>query len=207
MPRRAIALVVSLALAPAATAGDVDWSGPYIGLFAGYTDANDAWTAGSMPPANGLSPEGVMVGGFAGYAHDGEGAVLGIEADMVFPDFSDTGDCVATTFDCGIDVQVLSSLRGRAGVALGSIQVYGTAGLAVGFLQADSTAGFEDSKALAGWTAGAGVEWQSAGGIRLGLEYRHSDYGADDITFGGVDQGEVRLETDDVRLRISIPLN
>jgi|CXWL01.1.fsa_nt_gi outer membrane immunogenic protein len=205
MSPRLLGLVVSITFVPAAMAADIEWSGSYIGLFAGYADANDAW--GSDPGMPALSPEGAMFGGLAGYTHNIDGLVFGVEADLVFPDFSDTGACSASAFDCEIDVQVLSSLRGRGGVAIGPVQVYGTAGLAMGFTQADSTAGTGDSKVLAGWTAGAGIEWQSSGGLRLGLEHRHSDYGESDVTFGSTDQGEINLETDDVRLRLSIPLN
>jgi outer membrane immunogenic protein len=133
--------------------------------------------------------------------------VLGLEADLSFPDFSDEGDCTASTFDCSLDVQVLTSLRGRAGLALGALQVYGTAGAALGFIQAEASNGASDSKALAGWTLGSGIEWQSEGGLRLGVEYRHTGYGEDEVSFGGGAQGKVDLETDDVRLRLSIPLN
>lgn len=148
-----------------------------------------------------------MFGGLAGYGFNVGGLVLGGEVDLSFPDFSDAGDCGSATFDCTLDVQVLSSLRGRAGVAVGPVQLYGTAGLALGFLQAESTSGASDSKTLAGWTAGAGIEWRTEAGLRLGVEYRHSDYGKSDVTFGGVGQGDIDLETDDVRLRLSIPLN
>lgn len=205
MSRAALCLVVGLVVAPVAGAAEVDWSGPYLGLFGGYADANDAWDTG--PTGSSLSPEGFMVGGFAGYAHDAGGLVLGLETDLVFPDFSDEGSCSASPFECELDVQVMSSLRGRAGVAVGPVLLYGTAGVALGFLQADSSQGLSDSKALAGWTAGAGIEWQSEAGVRFGVEYRHSDYGESDVTFGGGTQGEIALETDDVRLRFSIPLN
>lgn len=183
-----------------------DWLGPYLGLFGGYTEASDAWNAGPGQPA-GVSPEGLMFGGLAGYGYEAGGFVLGGEVDLSFPDFSDVGDCGSPSFDCKLDVQILSSLRGRAGLALGPVQVYGTAGLALGFLQAESSLGEGDNKALAGWTAGAGIEWQTEGGLRLGIEYRHSDYGESDVVLGGIGQGDIDLKTDDVRLRLSIPLD
>jgi outer membrane immunogenic protein len=205
-PRFACLAVVAL-LAPAAAAAETGWSGPYVGLFAGYIEANDAWDTGVAPGAPKISPEGVMLGGLFGYAHDAKPLIFGLEADLSFPDFSDEGDCAAVASDCTLDVQILSSLRGRAGVALGPIQFYGTAGVALGFIQAESNAGASDSKALAGWTLGTGVEWQTEGGLRLGVEYRHSDYGEADVTFAGSAQGDINFETDDVRLRLSIPLD
>ena len=91
MSPRLLGLVVSITFVPAAMAADIEWSGSYIGLFAGYADANDAW--GSDPGMPALSPEGAMFGGLAGYTHNIDGLVFGVEADLVFPDFSDTGAC------------------------------------------------------------------------------------------------------------------
>lgn len=205
-PRFAFLLV--LAVGPgAAIATAADWSGPYLGLFAGYTEANDAWDDSIAPGAPAISPEGIMLGGFGGYAHEAGPVILGVEADISFPDFSDGDSCTGTAFDCSLDVQILSSLRGRAGLAIGDVQVYGTAGVALGFIQAEASNGASDSNALAGWTVGTGIEWRIEGGLRLGVEYRHTDYGEDDVSFGGVAQGAVDLETDDVRLKLSIPLN
>lgn len=199
----------SLLLLALTTAGaaEPDWSGPYVGLFAGYTDASDAWDRSPAVPE--ISPEGVALGGFAGYSHDADGLIFGIELDVSPLDFSDTGECEAATFSCTLDVQALSSLRGRAGVAFGRLQLYGAGGLALGFIQAESdvNGGSSDSKTLAGWTLGGGVEWEGHNGLRLGVEYRHSDYGNADVTFAGTAQGDINLETDEVRLRLSIPLD
>jgi outer membrane immunogenic protein len=204
---RAVCFAMLGAAFASSVAAETDWSGSYVGLFAGYTEANDAWGVGAAPAAPAISPEGIMIGGFAGYAHYTNPLVVGIEADLSAPDFSDEGDCATASFDCTLDVQVLSSLRARAGVAVGQFQLYGTAGVALGFIQAESTSGASDSKALAGWTLGTGVEWQSEGGLRLGVEYRHSDYGDADVNFAGSIDGDVNLETDDVRLRLSIPFD
>jgi outer membrane immunogenic protein len=205
-PRLVFSFLAFLLGSSAAVAAE-DWSGPYLGLFAGYTEANDTWDDAIAPGAPAISPEGIMLGGFAGYAQGVKPLILGLEADLSFPDFSDEGDCTASTFDCSLDVQILSSLGGRVGLAVGALQVYGTAGVALGFVQAEASNGVSDSIALAGWTIGSGVEWQTEGGLRLGVEYRHTDYGEDGVTFAGVAQGKVDLETDDVRLRVSIPLN
>ena len=209
MSLKRVALASSLLLPSLTTAGAAEppWSGPYIGAFAGYVDANRAWDVGPADPE--ISPEGLTVGGFAGYTHEVDGLVLGAELDISGADFSDSGGCDAATFTCSLDVQVLSSLRARAGIAVGQIQFYGAAGLALGFIQAESdvNGGSSDSKALAGWTVGGGAEWMAEGGLRLGVEYRHSDYGDADVNFGGLAQGDVRLETNEVRLRLSIPLD
>jgi len=200
--RALLACLLSLAGALSASAKAGEWSAPYLGLFLGYGDANDAWDQGVAPGDPRISPEGLVFGGFAGYQHDFAGIVLGAEADLSFPDLSDAAEC-SSGVDCAVDVQVLSSLRGRAGLALGSLQIYGAAGLALAFIQAESdTLGASDSKALTGWTLGAGAEYQAPQGLRFGLEYRHSDYGDADVALGAAN-GDVRLEVDEIRARIS----
>jgi outer membrane immunogenic protein len=183
------------------------WTGPYVGLFAGYADANDAWDQGAAPGDPDLKPEGIEVGGFAGYGFESHGLALGVEADLSFPDFGDDETCGAG-FDCDLDVQILSSLRGRAGVALGQVHLYGTGGLAFGVIQAEVglPGGASESETLAGWTLGGGVEFATGLGARVGVEYRHSDYGSSGIA-GVTGNDEVSLETDAFRVRLSIPLD
>ena len=98
---------------------------------------NDVWDQGGTSGDPAISPEGIDAGGFAGYGFERDGLVLGIEGDVSFPDFSEDEPCGAS-FDCTLDVQVLSSLRGRAGLAFGRLQVYGTAGLALGIIQTET---------------------------------------------------------------------
>jgi outer membrane immunogenic protein len=209
---RAVSIAVAFALSCAAftaapRAAEPQWTAPYLGLFLGYGDASDAWDQGGAPGDPQLSPEGIMFGGFAGYTHDVDGLVLGVEGDLTFPDFSDAAECTAGA-DCAVDVRVLSSLRARGGAALGAFQVYAAAGLALGYLQAETNApaGLSDNASLSGWTLGGGIDYETASRIRLGIEYRHSDYGSADVALGPTG-GDVRLETDEVRARLSIPLN
>jgi outer membrane immunogenic protein len=196
---------VTLIAAP--RAAESQWSAPYLGLFLGYGDASDAWDQGGAAGDPHLSPEGIVFGGFAGYTHDVGGLVLGVEGDLTFPDFSDAAECTAGA-DCAVDVQVLSALRARGGLALGAFQAYAAAGLALGFIQAETSApaGGSDNTTLSGWTLGGGIDYETASRIRLGIEYRHSDYGSADVALGPAG-GDVRLETDEVRARLSIPLN
>ena len=198
----AVALVLSL-VTPAAADND-EWSGGYIGLSLGYADANDAWDLGSAPTDPVLSPEGASFGAYAGYTENLGGLVLGLEADITVPDLSDNAECTVI-IDCTFDVQALSSLRARAGIAVGSIQIYSTGGLAFGFIQADSTelGGSSASKSLSGWTLGGGIETQMSDSVRFGVEYRHSDYGNTGIDIG-IPAGDINLETNEVRLKLGI---
>lgn len=189
--------VLSVAVASQATAG------PYIGAFLGYADASEAWDS-TTPGEPSLSPEGILVGGLAGYTFDVPVALLGLEADLTFPSLDDSGEC-APAADCDVEAKLLASLRARVGVALGPVIVYGTAGPAFGYVQAESAAlgGSSDSAGLAGWTLGAGIEYRNPAGVALGFEYRHSDYGSADVTLGPA-TGDVKLETDELRARIAI---
>ena len=195
-----------LMLAPTVALAD-DFGGGYIGLNAGYSDASDSWSDAVPAGEPDISPEGPSFGVFAGYQADLSGLVVGIETDISFPDLSDNAECSAL-IDCNIDVQVLSSLRGRAGIAVGPILLYGTGGLALGFIQAqsDGIGGTSSSKSLYGWTLGGGAEAQIGDGVRIGAEYRHSDYGDADVDLGTA-SGDVSLQTDEFRLRVSISLD
>ncbi len=50
------------------------------------------------------------------------------------------------------------TLRGRAGVAIGNVLIYGTAGLAYGGLTADTSGNLSESHTSFGWVAGGGAE-------------------------------------------------
>ena len=181
-----------------------NWTGGYLGLSLGYTDASDAWDEGGSPLDPKLSPEGASFAAYAGYGIDLAGLYLGAEGDITFPDLSDNATC-DVLIDCTFDVNMMTSLRARAGFALGQTLIYGTGGLALGYIQADSNelGGVSASKTLSGWTLGTGIEYQAADSIRFGIEYRHSDYG--DASFDlGTPSGDVTLQTDEVRLRLGI---
>lgn len=202
--RLLISVILSALFASAAHAAATDWTGGYLGASLGYTDASDAWDQGGAPGDPKLTPEGASFGAYAGYGVDLSGLVLGIETDLVFPDLSDNAECTAI-IDCTLDVQVLTSLRGRGGVALGPVQLYATSGLALGYIQADSSepGGTSASKSLTGWTIGGGVDYQTTENLRVGFEYRHSNYGHTGVDLGTA-SGNVGLETDEFRLKLGL---
>ena len=201
---RLIGLAATLSLALAGTAHTTDWTGGYLGVAMGYADANDAWDQGGAPDDPALSPEGGSFSVYAGYGVDLAGLVLGLEGDLSFPDLSDNATC-DVLIECTFDVELMTSLRGRAGVALGPILLYGTAGIALGYIATDTDeiGGVSASKTLSGYTVGVGSEIQLADSLRLGIEYRHSDYGDADVDLG-TPSGNVSLETDEVRLRLGL---
>lgn len=198
----ALAAIFTSILSSSALA--TDWTGGYLGVAIGYADASDAWNEGGAPDDPTLSPEGGSFSVYGGYGIDLAGIVLGVEADLSFPDLSDNAAC-DVFFECTFDVELMTSLRGRAGVALGPVLLYGTAGIALGYIATDTdeVGGFSASRTLSGYTVGVGTEFQLADTLRLGIEYRHSDYGNTDVDLGAP-SGNVSLETDEVRLRLGL---
>ena len=191
-------------------ASATSWSGPYIGAFIGYDDANNAWTPDSASGGPSLSPQGVLGGGLAGANFQFDRFVVGVEADLMFADFAAAEPCDATGADCSLDGRLMGSLRARGGLVLGPrMMIYATGGPAFSFVKASSTAfgGMSDSQTLGGWTEGIGVEFAVADSVWVGVEYRHSDYGASNFDLSpGVNTG-IDFQTNEATLRLTVPLD
>lgn len=220
-PALAGATALACALpALAQPAGDtVDWNGVYAGLNAGWNDA--ATQAGSGLATTHTTSTAVptdtfptrqmdysssswAVGGQIGANKQIGHYVFGVEGD-----FDGVGGRSGqlSSYDLtrpptaggtvGIDRVTrpdwTSTIRARAGYAVGPVLFYGTGGLALA--QANQAAYYSYSgpttggtpgpysnaavhnEFMAGWTAGGGVEWALTHQISVGAEYRHSDYG------------------------------
>jgi outer membrane immunogenic protein len=120
------------------------WAGPYLGGNIGY---EWGWVGN-----NATKPSGLAGGLQAGYNWQIGQFVAGAETDIQAAGASDT------VAPWQFSNPWFGTLRGRAGVGLGNVLVYGTAGLAYGELTADSAGNLSESHTGLGWTAGAGVE-------------------------------------------------
>lgn len=202
-----IALVLSATVVPSAAFSDRGWTGFYTGLNVGYgwsdetlrlsgDPLTEAVTAlGVLPDSLADHPSGVIGGAQAGYNHQIGWLVIGPEADIqassigrresaspVVPPF------FRITTRAEQDLEFLGSVRGRAGVALGStLLLYGTGGLAyggvhlaaalsnpgcIGLCASASRWGLE-----AGWAAGGGIEYRVREHWSVRAEYLHYDLG------------------------------
>jgi outer membrane immunogenic protein len=153
------------------TVQPMTWTGFHLGATAGYgTTHFDMSVPATFAP--GATPDGNGgVGGIVfGYSHQVWVFVGGLEVDFMagtleasnsFPSLVDsTSWNITTKFD------TLASIRGRAGVALGPVLLYGTGGWAWGKVESDIAV--MDTGALIargvatadhfGWVAGAGAE-------------------------------------------------
>lgn len=196
---------------PAAHAADIiepaafDWTGPYIGLQAGYgfgeSDVEgersdpDVVTLPEVealvdsdpvePPDNSgsIGLEGFVGGLHAGYNWQSDSLVLGLEGDIEYSDMS--GDTDTPWSKIEQDIDWLGSLRLRAGFAMDRTLIYATGGLAVGEVDmriSDIDFGSNDNNETAwGWTIGGGVEYAFTDDLSGRLEYRYTDLDDTDL--------------------------
>lgn len=149
-----------------------NWSGAYVGGTA-------SWQKGKF---NGQGHDrGHALGGgvYGGYNMQSGQMVYGGEADLNYSGVDNTSN--GFTAKQGAN----GSIRGRVGVDLNPVLVYGTAGIAASNVEVKK-GGAKDDATLLGWTAGAGVEAFVTDNITARVEYRYSDYGKKD--FRGVGQ-------------------
>ncbi len=136
--------------------GAYSWTGPYLGLNLGYQ-----WGYTTNNPTRPWGFGGGLQGGYnwqAGqFVFGGEGDVQISGADDTFAPWKFSNPWFGT-------------LRGRAGVALDNILLYGTAGLALGGMRGEA-GGSSESKTHLGWAAGAGIEVGFAPNWSAKVEY------------------------------------
>lgn len=169
-----------------------DWSGPYIGLQAGYAwgdlDVTTFADAGGGPVAGAGGSTDIK--GFIGGAHAGwnfqiESIVLGLEADI-------NGSTVDGTFtfangdDFTADIDVAGSFRGRLGFAFDRALIYGTGGLAIASVELGTLnfgAGIreKDTQTYVGYTVGGGIEYAFSDSLSGRIEYRYTDLGTENF--------------------------
>jgi len=176
----AAALAVGLAVGPAsaadvgrgpyysapayapATIQSYSWMGPYLGFNAGYQ-----WGNVTNNPTN---PSGFAGGIQGGYNFQSGQFVFGGEADMQLSAADDT--FAAWKFAN----PWFGTLRGRAGVAINNILLFGTAGMAYGDVRAQFV-GASETHTHVGWAAGLGIEVGLAPNWSAKAEYLHIDLG------------------------------
>ena len=140
-----------------------DWTGPYIGVQAGYGFGEIDNLPGSV------DADGFLGGVHAGYNFDLGGFVIGAEIDYDFANIEADGGFGE------IDGIARGKLKG--GVDLGRVLPYITGGIA--HATADTVLGdFSDT----GWAVGGGVDFAATDNIVLGAEYLYHDFSDFDDT-------------------------
>jgi outer membrane immunogenic protein len=145
--------VLSLAMTSIAFAADfytaraplaTSWAGPYLGGTLGYE-----WGTIDNNPTK---PSGVTGGIEAGYNWQNGNFVFGGETDFQLSGAEDT------FAPWQFSNPWFGTVRGRGGVTIGNVLVFGTVGLAYGSLTATTPGNLSETHDGIGWVGGAGVE-------------------------------------------------
>jgi len=197
----ALALGVS---AQALAQETINWSGPYVGLTAGYSDgrfnAKDAPLtrngSGFYGPAGTIlnsDPDFKLKGGeygvTAGWNRQNGRLVAGFEGDLSYSDVDGRSKLVgqptaSTTTNLSAELKYLATVRARLGYAMGPALLYGTAGFAStemkfrrGYTNATTTMPGDDTRRYLGFTYGAGAEYSLGPKWSVKAEYLRLNLG------------------------------
>jgi len=180
--------------APTAQA-PTSWSGLYFGAHAGWAWAeveSDLVTVNGTPLGwnDSVHHDAPVVGGQIGLQHQFGLFVLGVEASATFAYEDGYGNVTCPdvgTRTCGKRFDNVLSVGPRLGYAMGKWMPYLTGGYASAEIAHKSfDTGAQTNVHLfgerfSGWYVGAGVDMAIAQGWTVGLEYRHYDFGSDNV--------------------------
>jgi outer membrane immunogenic protein len=186
------------------------WTGFYVGGNAGYIFSNDSQitTFGNNGPAAGpstifnvnsgarpgsvqLDPEGFTGGGQIGYNMQIGRFVFGLEADAAYTDYKKSVGVIGATgaqSNFSTDLSYLGTVRGRVGIAMDRVLVYGTGGFAYGDVEhsaaffATPAAGGTNVVQFAGSRSETATGYAAGGGIEYALPTSFSLFGSNAVT-------------------------
>ncbi len=191
-----------------------DWTGLYIGAHAGYGHgtSNAVLSDPALAATTNSTFSGVIGGVQAGYnVRLPSGLLLGVEADMTFPNYLTSNSVVSQLASPRSDVfhqlDYVGTARGRIGYTSGPWLAYATGGLAfAGERFLNTPAVGSDEKHLnirPGWAAGAGVEYAFAPHWSLRLEYLYNRFEKTDIRFPSGTQYASTLDFQSLRVGLN----
>ncbi len=219
----ALALMAACLGAGGASATDDIWKGFYVDVLGGSVSGSGKGTLTHVDPFTpgvtaatifastdrSISPSGGTFALQIGYNYQTGPIVLGVEADMAWvganATFNATTIDTLTTWTVESRFYSLGTMRGRLGVAMGPVLVYGTAGLAWGLIETKNTincvgcanpwADGTSKESHLGGVVGAGFEWLIADRFTLKAEYLYGSLGAADHKFIGTANAGVTPST------------
>jgi outer membrane immunogenic protein len=169
------------------------WTGPYVGVLAGWGWGWLHWRFVPVPTSPTPNPQrttGPVAGATVGYNYQAGNLVFGAEGDFAWARIDGTAACPNVLFSCDSALNWLGTLRARAGVAFGQLMIYATGGLAVGqqriqtvqpggAIPPSGTPVNGTTLWALGWTAGAGIEVAFSHGLSAKIEGLYYDLGTD----------------------------
>ena len=171
-----------------------DWSRFYIGGHTGYHRGSSSATLTNPDIATDRNVVSGLIGGVqAGYNHYlASGLLLGIEADLSFPNYLPTNHVVSGIATARSNAEerwdYVGTARGRIGYARGNWLAYATGGFAWAgerFLNTPVATDVEEKhiNVRPGWAAGAGFEYAFAPHWSVRLEYLYAQFGKAEARF------------------------
>jgi outer membrane immunogenic protein len=155
-----------------------DWTGFYVGINGGGGFGSTRWNSTPDLAIGNAKVSGGLAGGTAGYNLQAGGPfVLGIETDLDWSGIKGTATPASCAPGCNLQIPWLGTARLRFGYAFNTIMPYVTGGVAAADLKtAIQGSGFGTEQVTnLSWTAGAGIEFVIAGGLRAKIENLHVD--------------------------------
>jgi outer membrane immunogenic protein len=152
-----------------------DWSGAYVGGWVGNACIDG--TANDQTDIFSLAGCGGKAGLMAGYNHQIDNIVLGVEGDYGW------GGEIARNDGPGADIAYslnsIGTIRGRAGWAMDDTMLFVTGGWAfangtLSGLAGSPAAPFSIDQSHNGWTIGGGIEHAVTDNIRIRLDYLYT---------------------------------
>lgn len=198
LKRIMVAAAAVLSAAVYAQAADIveapptfDWSGPYVGLQAGYGWGESTFAYEEDFPIErvDLDFDGFVGGLTLGYNHQMESLVVGIEGDVSYSDLDDEvlrppTDAPCYIEGCSIGIDWFGTARLRLGYALDTVMPFITGGLAFGGVEGtfdEGACACDIDDTSFGWTIGGGLEWAVDESWSVKAEYLYVDLGHPDI--------------------------
>ncbi|MDI1267437.1 MAG: carbohydrate porin [bacterium] len=209
------AVAADLRLKAPALAPAFDWSGFYIGGHTGY--GRGAGSAVLTDPlavsVNNSVFSGVIGGVQGGYnMRLPSGLLLGVEADLTFPNYLISNSIIATLTGAQNEVvqqlDYVGTVRGRLGYASGHWLLYATGGFAYAGERYINTPDVgPDQKHVhvrPGWAAGGGVEYGFAPHWSIKAEYLYTQFDRANVRFpSGAQYTSTALDLQQVRIGLN----
>ena len=155
-----------------------DWSGGYVGGWVGSACIDGTLTDNSVPQTFENAGCGWKGGVLAGYNHQMENIVFGVEGDWGM------SNAIVTNNEGGADytfaLDSIATLRGRVGYAMDNTLLFVTAGGAWARGDVNSTVGGLADHLQSdhfGWTIGGGIEHAVTDQLRIKLDYLYTVLG------------------------------
>jgi outer membrane immunogenic protein len=162
------------------------WTGIYLGVQGGHAWGEVNFDDGGVT-VSGPQHEGWFGGGYAGVTLQLNPFVLGVEGDVNGANLDGAPHVIGGS-SVRTDVDALTSIRGRVGLAADRLLLFATSGWAwadvSGTLIAPDLSRFKVDTTVDGWILGGGLDYAFTDKFIGRIEYRHYALGETDLDTG-----------------------